>query len=31
MKLERVEFDDENRIEHEFLLETTGRNRFFTH
>src|SRR6516162_11610165 len=29
MKLARVSFDDENHIDHEFFLETTGKNRFF--
>lgn len=29
MKLARVGFDDENRIEREFFLETTGPNRFW--
>jgi hypothetical protein len=29
MKLERVAFDDDNRIDYEFLLETTGASRFW--
>src|SRR6476659_9599523 len=29
MKLAQVKFDDENRIDYEFFLETTGQNRFW--